>query len=73
MLEQSCKIEKFHNSILLSVYCEKCYGFFLSDDICMIFKKEKKEIILIIRSICKRHTKFNKFELFIFGLKDTPL
>lgn len=47
--------------------------FFLSDDICMIFKKEKKEIILIIRSICKRHTKFNKFELFIFGLKDTPL
>lgn len=45
-------------------------GFFLSDDICMFFKKEKKEIILIIRSICKRYLKFNKFELFIFGLKD---
>lgn len=43
MLEQSCKIEKFHNSILLSVYCEKCFFFFLSDDTCMFFKKEKKK------------------------------
>lgn len=67
MLEQSCKIEKFHNSILLSVYCEKC--FFLSDDTCMFFKKEKKRNHLI-RSICKS---LHKFELFIFGLKDTPL
>lgn len=72
MLEQSCKIEKFHNSILLSVYCEKCFGFFLSDDTCMFFKKEEKRNHLIW-SIRKRHTKFNKFELFIFGLKDTPL
>lgn len=48
------------------------FWFFLSDDTCMFFKKEEKRNHLIW-SIRKRHTKFNKFELFIFGLKDTPL
>lgn len=46
MLEQSCKIEKFHNSILLSVYCEKCFGFFkVMIHVCFL-RKKKKEIIL---------------------------
>lgn len=56
MLEQSCKIEKFHNSILLSVYCEKCFGFFLSDDTCMFFKKEKKRNHLICRGAFAKDT-----------------
>lgn len=45
------------------------FCFFLSDDICMFFKKEEKRNYLIW-SIRKRYIKFNKFELFIFGLKD---
>lgn len=48
------------------------FWFFLSDDTCMFFKKEEKRNHFIW-SIRKRHTKFNTFELFIFGLKDTPL